>query len=159
MTDFNFNFFFFVNCPFKTTKWLEKSGICHQRDVCCFTKRLHYDILNENYKVRKNYSNQPCWFCTALFISPLLFTATPTCLLQHLGRPSVSSYPHGLSTCLTRVDGAIRSCPLLLRTARTSRVLSVPSGLNMCRLWSPLPVSTALHSHINLWLLHLEIGR
>ncbi len=147
-----------MNYPFKTTKWFEKSRICHQRDVCCFTKRLHYDN-NENYKVRKNYSNQPCWFCTALFISPLLFTATPTCLLQHLGHLSVSSYHHGLSTCLTRVDGAIRSCLLPSRTAITSRVLSVPSGLNMCQLWSPLLVSTALHIHINSWLLNLEIGR
>lgn len=107
----------------------------------------------------ENYSNQPCWFCTALFISPLLFTATPTCLLQYLGHLSVSSYHHGLSTCPTRVDGAIRSCLLLSRTARTSRVLSVPSGLNMCQLWSPLLVSTALHIHINSWLLNLEIGR
>lgn len=100
------------------------------------------------------------WFCTGLFISPLLFTETPTCLLQHLGRPSVSSCPHGLDSCLTRVDVAIKSCPLHSLTARTSRALSVPSGLNMCWLWSPLPVSTALHIHINSWWsLNVEIGR
>ncbi len=35
---------------FKRTKWLERSGIYHQRQVCPFTERLRYDIWNKSKK-------------------------------------------------------------------------------------------------------------
>lgn len=130
--------------------------------MSAFTKRLCYDILNENDKIRKKF--KPHFKPTLLILHSSIhlssaFHCHPNQPLA-ASRTSFSKFLPPWPQFIPHPGGrGYKQLSFTLKNRRTSRVLSVPSGLNMCQLWSPLLVSTALHININSWLLNLKIGR